>query len=216
MRRHQANRVVGARRAHVGLLLLAADVDVEVVGARVFADQHAFVDLGGRLDEDGAALLHAGNRVGGGHAGAVGDERAVGARRDWTVPRLPSGEDVIDDAGALGVGEALRAEADQAAGRNAELQAHAAAAVVHHLGHGALADAAHRDHHALELLGHVDHQFLDRLLAHAVDLLDDDLGTRDLHLEALSAHHFDQDRQLQFAATEHLELFRRLGGFHPD
>ncbi len=74
---------------------------------------------------------------------AVGDQRA-GLARDgigpchgsqpakmWFMMPVPRG-----------FGQELRSEADQAAGRNAELQAHAAAAVVDHLGHRA---AAHAD-----------------------------------------------------------------------
>ena len=45
----------------------------------------------------------------------------------------------------------------------AELEPHAAAAVVHHLGHHALALADLRDDDALMILRHVDDQLLDRL-----------------------------------------------------
>ncbi len=47
--------------------------------------------------------------------------------------------------------------------RNPELQPHAPAAVVHHLGHHALALAHLRDDDALVILRDVDHQLLDRL-----------------------------------------------------
>ena len=50
------------RRAHVGELLLLGDVDVHVVGAGVLADDHALVHLGGRLDEQRAALLQVDHR----------------------------------------------------------------------------------------------------------------------------------------------------------
>jgi len=53
----QDQSFVFAGCTNVGEFLLAADVDVEVVGARVLADQHAFVDLGGRLDEDRGQYL---------------------------------------------------------------------------------------------------------------------------------------------------------------
>ena len=111
---------------------------------------------------------------------------------------------MVHDAGALGLGQELRAEADQAARRDAELDAHAAAAVIHHVGHDAAAHAAARDHDALVILGDVDHEILNRLHAHAVDLLDDDLGPRHLQLEPFAAHHLDQNRELQFTAAETL------------
>ena len=47
-------------------------------------------------------------------------------------------------------------------------------------------------------------------------LLGHDVGARDLELEALAAHHLDQDRQLQLAAAEHLHLLRRVGRLDPD
>jgi hypothetical protein len=67
---------VGGRGPDVGELLLLGDVDVHVVGARVLADDHALVDLGRRLDEQGAALLQVEHRVGGRRPRAVGDQRA--------------------------------------------------------------------------------------------------------------------------------------------
>jgi hypothetical protein len=46
---------------------------------------------------------------------------------------------------------------------------------------------------------------LDRLHELAVDLFGDDLRAADHHLEAFAAHHFDEDGELQFAATEDFE-----------
>ena len=83
------------------------------------------------------------NRVRRGDTGPVGHQRSGGARWDGAVPGLPAGKQVVHDAGALGVGQELRAEADQPARRNPEFQAHAAAAVVHHLRHRAFAVAGH-------------------------------------------------------------------------
>ena len=132
------------------------------------------------------------------------------------VPRLPAREDVVHDAGALGVGHELRAEADQPARRNPELEPHAAAAVVHHLRHHALALADLRDDDALMILRHVDDQLFDRLDHLAVDRLGDDVGTRDLQLEAFAAHHLDQNRQLQLAAADDLHLLGRVGRLEAD
>ena len=43
----------------------------------------------------------------------------------------------------------------------------------------------------------------------------DDLGLRNLDLVTFATHHFDQDRELQLAASRDLELFGRLGLFYP-
>ena len=106
------------------------------------------------------------------------------------------------------------AQADEAAAGHAKLQAHAARAVIVHLGHLALARAELLNHHAGELLGHVDGEVLDRLHAHAVDHLGDDLRPAGHQLEAFAAHHFDQNCKLQFAAAQHLEAVGRSGFFH--
>ena len=55
--------VVGAGGAHVGELLFADAVDVEVVVARVLADDHAFVDFDAVAEEEDAAFLDAVERV---------------------------------------------------------------------------------------------------------------------------------------------------------
>ncbi len=60
----EADGIVGAGGAHVGELLLADAVDVEIVVAGVLADDHAFVDLDAVAEEEDAAVLDAVQRVG--------------------------------------------------------------------------------------------------------------------------------------------------------
>ena len=62
----------------------------------------------------------------------------------------------LQEAGAARVGEELAAEADQAARRDAELEADAAGAVVRHVRHAALAAAEPCVDDADVVLGHVD------------------------------------------------------------
>ena len=101
-------------------------VDVEVVGAGVLADDHALVDLLAGLDEERAALLQRVQGEGRRAPGAVGHERAGRARAQVARPRLPAVEDVVQEAGAAGLGEELGAEADQPARRDEVLHAHPA------------------------------------------------------------------------------------------
>ena len=54
---------------------------------------------------------------GGDRAGAVGDQRAVVTGAQLAEPRLVALEDGVRDAGAAGLGQELRTEADEAAGR---------------------------------------------------------------------------------------------------
>ena len=215
-RGHEPDRLVGGGRAHVGLLLLLRHVDVQVVGAGVLADDHPLVDLGPRADEDLAPLLQVVDRVRGGPAHPVGDERARGAHRDRPVPRFPRREQVVHDPGASGVGEELRPEPDQPARRQVKLQAHAPAAVVDHARHRALPRPDQRDDDALVLLGHVDQEVFDRLEDGAVSLARDDLRPRDLQLEPLAPHHLDEDRQLQLAPADDVHLLGRVGVLDAD
>ena len=118
---------------------------------------------------------------------------------------------MIHDAGALGVGHELRTEADQSARGNPELKPHAPAAVVHHLRHRATALTDLRDDDALVILRNVDHELFDRLDHAAIDRFGDDVRARHLQLEAFAAHHLDEDRQLELAAPDDLDLLRGIG-----
>ena len=80
---------------HVGELLLFGDVDVEVCRSRVLADDHAFVDLCRRLDEQLTSLLQVKHRVGGGLAGAVRHQHTAGTTGDWAMPGLPASKQMI-------------------------------------------------------------------------------------------------------------------------
>ncbi len=57
----------------------------------------------------------------------------------------------------------------------------------------------------------VDGEQFHRLHQLAVDALGDDLGLADGKFETLAAHHLDQNRELQFAASHHLERVGALG-----
>ena len=66
-------------------------------------------------------------------------------------------------------------------------------------------------HGADVLLGDVDHAALERLALLAVDLAGDDLGAAHLELVSLTTHRFDEDRELQLAASGDFEHIGRLG-----
>ena len=89
----------------------------------------------------------------------------VGRDGDLALPLDVAVEERVHDGGAARVGQDFAAQADQAARRDMELEAHAAGAVVHHLVHLALARAELLDHHAEEGFRAIDDQVLDRLLS---------------------------------------------------
>ena len=154
----------------VGQLLLLGGVHVHLVETRVLPDDHPLVDLDARTDEHRSALLQVHRRVAGGHPAPVGDERPAAARAQLAEPRRVAVEHVVQDAGAARLGQELGAEPDQAAGRNAEFDAHPTGAVVDHLLHAALAQRQQLRHDAEVVLRDVDAEQLDRLVQLAVDL----------------------------------------------
>jgi len=60
----QTHGLLGGGGAHVGDVLLLADVDIQVIGPTVLANDHSGVDLFARLDEEDAAVLQVGQGVG--------------------------------------------------------------------------------------------------------------------------------------------------------
>ena len=138
-RRDQALQLVAGGRAHVGEVLFFGGVDVHVVGARVFADDHALVGVLARRDEHRAALLQVEQGVGGDDPLTVGDHRATLTGAQFAYPGLEVLEDLVHDALTAGLGEELGAEADKATGWDDELHAHPAGAVVDHVHHLAFA-----------------------------------------------------------------------------
>jgi hypothetical protein len=76
--RNQAQGFIGTGSAHVGQLLLADNIHVQIVVAGVLADNHAFVDFNSGANQQNAAILQAMQRVGGGDALTVADQRPEG------------------------------------------------------------------------------------------------------------------------------------------
>ena len=110
-----------------------------------------------------------------------------------------------DDGFAGRSGEQLVAQADDTARRNVELAQHPVAFRLH-AGHGAFAGGNQLDGASRDIGRQVDGQFLHRLALLPVDLLDDHLGLADLKFVTLTAHRFDEYRQVQHATAVHDEL----------
>src|SRR5207244_2651905 len=99
-RRRQPDAFVGRRGAHVRELFLLGDVHVEVIVARVLADDLALVHELAGIHEHRAAGLEVVDGVAGRAARAIGHEGAVLAVRDLALPLVPAIEDVVQQAGA--------------------------------------------------------------------------------------------------------------------
>jgi hypothetical protein len=120
-------------------MLLLDWVDVQVLLAGIFADDHPLVDRIAGLDEQGPALLQVEQRKRGHRPAPVRDQGAARPGAQLAVPRLPAVEDVVHQPGAAGLGEELGPEADQPASGDQVLHPHPAGAVVDHLLEAALA-----------------------------------------------------------------------------
>ncbi len=114
---------------------------------------------------------------------------------------LVAGEVVVDDRLALRGRQQARPQADQAAGRDAELQVGDAAALVHLLQRAATqADHLHDGAHVG--FGHVDDEVLDWLHQRAVfAALQHDFRLADRQLVPLASHGLDEDAQVHQPAT---------------
>src|SRR5450830_1707251 len=194
------------------------DLDQLVVGDefhRVFQrhlhgrhQTHGFVDGIVVDDEHAAAVLQFPDGVGHGGAIVLRDQHAVAATGHFAtgvVDRAVGVKHVAHQAGAAGQGHEFALETDQAAGRNAVLEAHAALAVRFHVLQVATAAAQFFHHATLVDFFDVDRQVLERLMAHAINHLVDHAGTRHGEFKTFAAHVLDQNRQVQFAAARHFK-----------
>src|SRR5438094_6610243 len=121
-RRGQPDRDVRGGRPDVRLLLLPADVDPDVSGPLLDADDHPFVDLLARLDEGRAPLLGAGQTEGQGLAGGRRGQRAVALLAKLAQEGPVSHSDRPHQAVARGEGQEGVAKPDQAPGRDHVLE----------------------------------------------------------------------------------------------
>ncbi len=147
--------------------------------AGIFAEDHAFIDVDGRADEELAALLNIPQSKRSGDAGTVGDERARGAQRHFAGVIRPAIKNGVNQRGAARVREQLAAQADQAARWDFEIQAHATGIVIAHFEHFAATAADGFQDDADETFRDVDHQALERFELAAIFGAHDDFGLAD-------------------------------------
>lgn len=155
-RRDEAQGIVGAGGAGVRQVLRLADVADDVFRAAALADDHAFVHVDAGADEEGAAVLRVEEAVGGGDAGLVDDDGASLTGLDVALVRRVAVEELVHDAVAVGVGHELGAVADEAAGRDTELEVGGAAVVGDHVPEFRFPCAEFLDDGADVVAGHFD------------------------------------------------------------
>ena len=177
------------------------------------ADDHALIDLFARLDNHRAAVFKVPHGIGNCFADIIGNQDAIGAPADIALVRLIGMEQAVHDGRAARFGQKFRLVANEAAGRGVEHKTQAVAAGRTQLDHFGLAliHALHND--ARMLFIHVDDDFFHRFqqLAGFLVLLQDNARTRNGKFKAFAAHGFDENCQLQFAATGDVERILVLG-----
>src|SRR4029077_2795463 len=118
----------------------------------------------------------------------LADQHAIAALVHVDLDRAIVIEYVAGEPGAARQRHDTALKADQPARRNAILQAHAAAAVGHHVLHVAFTPAQLFHHRALIGVFDVYGQQFVRFLLHAVDFLHHHARTADAQLVAFAAH----------------------------
>src|ERR1700674_839582 len=103
--RHEADRLIRSRSPHVGQLLLADNVDVEIRVLCVLADNHAFVNGDARAREKRTALLQIVESVRSRNSVPIGDQRARRTMRNLSLPLDISVKQRIHDDSAASVGK---------------------------------------------------------------------------------------------------------------
>src|ERR1019366_4208824 len=161
--RHQTDRFVSRRSAHIRELLLFNDVHVKVGGAGILTNDHAFINLSPGRNENLAALLKIEDCIACRFAGTIRHQRTSGAGGDFSLPFDVAVEERIQNSRSTRVRQNLTAQTDQTARRDMELQTHAPRAVVDHLAHLAFAAAELFDHYPDERLRRINHEHFDRL-----------------------------------------------------
>ena len=173
------------------------------------------VDFLSRVNEEFSPVLQLVYGVGVGGARLHGYHRAIRSALNVALVRLVLLEAVSHDGFALGGGQDICAQSDDAPGRYFELYVHPVA-LRFHAQQVSLAAGHHVYHLAGELLGHVDGQLLYRLALLSVYLLVDYLRLAHLQLVALAAHGLYQHGEVQYATSAYYPL---VGGvfvrFHP-
>ena len=169
------------------------------------AHNHAFVHRVVGLDEHASAVVQLAQGVGEDFSGVHGNQHTVFAATDVTLVGFVAVENIGDQARATGQVQKLVGKADQATRGNAVFQTHTTAAIRLHVHQFAFALA--QGLHDAALVGFFDvggHQ-LDRLVLFAVDVTEHHAWLGDGQLVAFAAHVFQQDGQVQFAATHDFE-----------
>src|SRR3546814_20970959 len=109
--------VILAARPEVGELLRFHRVDFKVVGLRIFADDHAFIDRLARRVEQDAAIFNGIKGIAHRFARPVGDKDTVPAAPDIALVRALFLAQPVHYAGAERIGRAPTMTADNATGK---------------------------------------------------------------------------------------------------
>src|SRR5262249_9323463 len=115
-------RLVGRGCAHVGELLLFHDIHVKIHRSRVFADDHALVNLGSRCNENLSTLLKVVNRVCRCLACPIRNEGTRWPRWNIALPLEVTVEQRVHDCRTPRIREYFASKTDQASGGNMEFQ----------------------------------------------------------------------------------------------
>jgi hypothetical protein len=204
-RRVELDALAVALGAHIREGFRLAWIHRHVVGAGVFADDHAGVNRVAGADEEAAAFLDVVDGKTGRVARFHGDEHAVKARENFADFRAVFLEQVAHDSFAAGQVDEVGFKTDQAARGDRRFHRDAVGVVVH-VGDFTLAIGEILEDVA-QLVGGSFHVERFERLEHVAlfVLVVNDLGARDHDLKALAAHLLDENGDLHFTAGADFE-----------
>src|SRR5450432_2035133 len=130
-RRFQLDALAIALAAHVGEMFRLARIDRQIVGPRVFTDNHSAVNFLLRPDEEAPALLNVVERVGGADSGLHRDHDAAIAPFDLTFEQRVLAKKMAHDPFAAGQVNKIAFETDEAARGDDRLDRNARRMMIH-------------------------------------------------------------------------------------
>jgi hypothetical protein len=101
---YQAQGLIGTGGPDIGQFFFFGDVDPEIFGTGVFADDQPGIDRIARVEENGPSRLEMEDGIGHGPAGAVGNQDPVGPGGDGPGVRRMADDQGIKKTCAAGIG----------------------------------------------------------------------------------------------------------------
>ena len=203
---NEFDRLIATGRPHIRQLLALQNIDLKIVVAVVFTNNHSLIDRCLWIDEHQSAILQIEERIGNGNTGVRGDQRTIATPLNITPIGRIGVKNAVQHTRATCLGEKSALIPDQAARRCEEHDPGLACPCGTHVEHLTLATIHAVHDSARKLIINVDCDLFHRFDPVACLIgLKQHTRTRHCHLKSLAPHLLDQNTKLQFATTTNLK-----------